>query len=544
MSFQLLDYRFTCLLFVIAALVATNGPTSTEIASLVEPGFVSFMQHNVKLNHQQHSDATGFGHKMTVDLVQEMNEQVLSAEASIGLHVERFWREMTTQRAVPAHPFPSWGWEDVKTTPLVICSIVLFFGAVLCSAGGIGGGGIYVTVLMVAGAMNPYDAVPLSKAVVFFGALVSLFLNMRKAFAMQEEQKKETLIDYNVCRLVVPCSLLGTLIGVMVNSLIPSPMIVAMLCLILCAMTYMSFQKFIRKHMEESLAACEEAVKHQNPQEALATGSSGATDALSQEKPSMDKNLLGPTSQKDATAGYIRSILLPGEGTAATLLLLLVIACGVFRQHAENCKGAIIDTSNLANEVHEECVRPVMKIFFGGSLTTWMAQPTLAQWLPLLSLLIPALICLAVACGYGRLLIKHEEGWNMGAAIGYSGMALFTGCFAGLVGIGGGLVFSPFFLWMGMHPPIAVATSSTCVIFTSSSTTMQYLFTDRIILSLALTYGIVSSIAAYIGTSAVHYLQDKMQTRESYISGVVALGVLASVVLSIYKLFAVGFPDH
>merc|ERR1719316_2677797 len=143
------------------------------------------MQHNVKLNHQQHSDATGFGHKITVDLVQEMNEQVLSAEASIGLHVERLWREMTKQRVVPAHPFPSWGWEDVKTTPLVICSIVLFFGAVLCSAGGIGGGGIYVTVLMVAGQLSPHDAVPLSKAVVFTGSLASLVLNLRKALTMQ-----------------------------------------------------------------------------------------------------------------------------------------------------------------------------------------------------------------------------------------------------------------------------------------------------------------------------------------------------------------------
>ena len=30
-----------------------------------------------------------------------------------------------------------------------ICCVVLFLGGVLCSAGGIGGGGVYVTVLMV-----------------------------------------------------------------------------------------------------------------------------------------------------------------------------------------------------------------------------------------------------------------------------------------------------------------------------------------------------------------------------------------------------------
>merc|ERR1719389_1438847 len=109
---------------------------------------------------------------------------------------------------------------------------------------------------------------------------------------------------------------------------------------------------------------------------------------------------------------------------------------------------------------------------------------------------------------YARTLVK-QEGWGMRSTLGYSSMALFTGCFAGLVGIGGGLVFSPFMLWMGLAPSVAVATSSTCVIFTSSSTTMQYLFTDRITIALALIYGVCSSIASYVGTSAVHALQEK-----------------------------------
>merc|ERR1719181_71555 len=117
----------------------------------------------------------------------------------------------------------------------------------------------------------------------------------------------------------------------------------------------------------------------------------------------------------------------------------------------------------------------------------------------------------------------NQEGWSTTTVAAYSSMSLLTGCFAGLVGIGGGLVFSPFMLWMGVHPSIAVATSSTCVIFTSSSTTMQYLLTDRIIMSLALLYGAVSTIASYIGTSGIHLLQDRYGARQSYISGVVCL---------------------
>merc|ERR1719181_926278 len=101
----------------------------------------------------------------------------------------------------------------------------------------------------------------------------------------------------------------------------------------------------------------------------------------------------------------------------------------------------------------------------------------------------------------------NQEGWNLTEVFGYSTMALLTGCFAGLVGIGGGLVFSPFMLFMGLRSGVAVATSSTCVLFTSSSTTMQYLLTDRIIMSLAVVYGVVCCAASFMGTALVHHIQ-------------------------------------
>merc|ERR550514_908258 len=87
--------------------------------------------------------------------------------------------------------------------------------------------------------------------------------------------------------------------------------------------------------------------------------------------------------------------------------------------------------------------------------------------------------------------------WNLQDVIKYNIMGLVTGCLAGLVGIGGGLIFSPFFLLMNVDPAVAVATSSTCVIFTASSTTMQYLLTDRIIMVFTLAYGITNLLASY-----------------------------------------------
>merc|ERR1719163_2422902 len=120
----------------------------------------------------------------------------------------------------------------------------------------------------------------------------------------------------------------------------------------------------------------------------------------------------------------------------------------------------------------------------------------------------------------------------------YIFMSTITGLLAGLVGIGGGLIFSPVFIQMGVDPHIAVATSATCVIFTSSSTTFQYLLSDRIIVSLIFSFCIPHLFAAYTGTKLVHYIQDNYGPKKSWITWIVAVGVGVSCGLSIGKLFS------
>merc|ERR1719373_641238 len=121
------------------------------------------------------------------------------------------------------------------------------------------------------------------------------------------------------------------------------------------------------------------------------------------------------------------------------------------------------------------------------------------------TLVLPLAICTMVMASSGLNCVLYDR-WEWRTVAKYQVMGVITGCLAGLVGIGGGLIFSPFFLIMGVDPAVAVATSSTCVIFTSSSTTLQYMLTDRIVMSLTVVYGIVNLIASYGGTAFVHFL--------------------------------------
>jgi len=415
------------------------------------------------------------------------------------------------------HPF--WVFEEnlLHGREVLTCVPVLFLAGLLCSAGGIGGGGVYVTVLMVVAKLAPRDAVPLSKAIVFLGSLSSLALNLRKMAVAKPGTTSKSLIDYSICRIVVPSSLLGTLLGVLFNRIATDWLIVAALCVILATVTITVTRTAIRQYHEEALEDCPEESVHL-PLSNNANDRYGA----SQWMPTYKRQALGSCSRQDVVVG---------GG-----LLLIVILCGVLRAHASACAA---EMTGPDQRMRQACHHPINALFYRNTLEGWMMRPWVAQVIQHTFLVVPICVCLAVMIYASRTCVM-KEGWSWREVALYEGMGVTTGCLAGLVGIGGGLIFSPFFLVLGVEPHVAVATSSTCVIFTSSSTTLQYLLTDRIITSLAMIYGIVNLAASWAGTSFVHFVQDHFQTRKSYITMIVALGVLVSTVLSVVKLATTG----
>lgn len=400
----------------------------------------------------------------------------------------------------PARPFWVFDSKALMSQEAFNCCMVMAAAGVLCAAGGIGGGGIYVTVLMVAGGLGVRDAVPLSKSVVFIGSIASLFLNLRKATAT-----RESLIDYNVCRLVVPGALVGTYVGVILNSILPGWVVLLALVGILLAISYMILLTTWQQYAEEEHLRC-------LPQ--LPKSSSNVSKDTVPEVSALWK------TQEVQEYSYTDLLL-------SAVMLFVVVSGSAFRHHAINCENAEVDRLKV-------CSHPSLFWLDANTLMTWMDSPSTAAFIKVFCFAGPLIFCVTVlACVVNNLV---KIGWSPALALKFSLMSITTGCLAGFVGIGGGLIFSPYFLLMGIEPATAVATSSTCVIFTSSSTTFQYLLTDRIIMSLMFLYGLVNWVSSYAGTSMVHYLQDQLSTRRSFISGIVSLGVVISTLLALREL--------
>lgn len=436
------------------------------------------------------------------------------------------------------HPFWIMEWEEVWNIHVLTCSLVLFLGGILCSAAGIGGGGVYVAVLMILGELSPHNAVPLSKAVVFFGAIASLAANMRRMWSPsgQQEGASRTVINFHACRVTVPAALVGTFLGVALNWHARGHTIVVLLTGVLSFMTLMVCRTAWRQRCEEEQGLAmkghhieAEAPKEEQlellPQNAAAAAAGGSYNAVDG-----TAELWAPPSTKAASKKPEKLDACSTEDIVmAGLLLFIVVASGVFRFHMHACAA-----EQSGNGAAGSCQHPLLHHTFGGRMEVWMSDPTTAILLQRLVTSLPLWSCVFMSVYSGHLVHKAAD-WRMMDILSYQVMAVSTGLLAGLVGVGGGLIFSPFFLVMGMDPSVAVATSSTCVLFTSSSTTIQYLFTDRVIMSLALVYGLVCCAASWLGTSLVHELQDTFHGRRSYITLIVAAAVGLSAILSLGK---------
>merc|ERR1719273_2279252 len=87
-----------------------------------------------------------------------------------------------------------------------------------------------------------------------------------------------------------------------------------------------------------------------------------------------------------------------------------------------------------------------------------------------------------------RLGYQYAEGdveWDEVNTIRYPATCSLAGLFAGLFGIGGGIVKGPLMLEMGTLPQVASATSATMILFTSSAATASYLLFNSLNLGYA-----------------------------------------------------------
>lgn len=96
--------------------------------------------------------------------------------------------------------------------------------------------------------------------------------------------------------------------------------------------------------------------------------------------------------------------------------------------------------------------------------------------------------------------------WSTKIIVYYPLVGLFGGIMAGLLGIGGGLILGPILLELGIHPIVSTSTSNFLVLFTSSSTTLQFGLHGMLNINYGIILVLASSFGSYFGTKVIQKL--------------------------------------
>lgn len=426
---------------------------------------------------------------------------------------------------------------------------VIFVAATMASSAGTGGGALYIPGYVVS-LRDVHKAVPLSKVTIFGGCLVSVLINIRR----KHPKSNTPIIAYELAALMEPFTLLGAIIGVLLNIVMSDLQIIICLVVTLSFTSYKTFKKGLNQRAEETRIFKE---LQQRELEAAADGEMGKTDSdasapetrgelerllpyrlaesdgaplqgsLGQQLPGEqeqvgDRGNNGTLSTRDTTYFTSSEHLL---GLQPSYAVIPELPEGVSRERA--CGTCQVSCLYL---VLDSLINVVLLIFAGGPVAVVCGS----QWQQGCIYVLLTVHVLGTFL-FARWLIRKQKqfeamgykakdiasgglGWLTPlTAFVYPLLSLGAGVLAGAIGIGGGLVKGPLLLEIGLSPMAAVSTANFMIFFTSSANTLQYAILGRLELVDSLCFLLTAFAAGALGISCVFHFM-KVTHRQSHLT--------------------------
>lgn len=489
--------------------------------------------------------------------------------------------------------------ESAPLFPLSHTELVGSVGAFVCtvlSAGsGLGGGGLLVPAYIILMALSSHEAVPLSKATIFGGAIASFILNVRKRHPLV---RSRPIIDYETVLLMEPMTLAGTIIGVNMNAVFPEWLITVCIVWLLTKTALRTFSKGKKIWNEETAADKKKVADIVNYWKLLpyeARFKKFQIVALAYLKWKAYKR----SSEDAAAAPHLK------------LKVIDSVAFNDVEEHGSSSTSTDEDsTSDNENEneslIHSVNSSSFMKSIRGKgkkgkqqplrplSLEEMVKSRRVVPFMDMLVLCLtwvglvvfslakgghgtPSIIGLSCgSVGYWGLVViafpffaavtmyygikisnfhnrlrasgfeyaKGDVVWTKEAVVKYPALCTAAGVAAGLLGIGGGMVKGPLLLEMGLHPQVAAATSSSMILFTSSATTVQFIILGTLTVDHALWHGAIGFVSGLIGQLGMSYLIRKYR-KSAFVIFLVAFVIGFSGIimgfLGVTRLSEIGF---
>ncbi|KAJ7538548.1 hypothetical protein O6H91_11G053900 [Diphasiastrum complanatum] len=405
---------------------------------------------------------------------------------------------------------PSDDWPPLVFNARTMVAMVLAaIGASLSSAGGVGGGGLFVPIFNLLLQFDAKTSAALCNFMIFGGMFANISLNSLQHHPSHSER---SMIDLDAALLIQPNMLLGICLGVFCNVMFPGWLIILLLTIILIVVTSRSCGYGVRLWKKESCIAF-----HERTMLARVTGCMAHEEG----------NKCGTNHDMIA------------ESVCGTETLPISLENGdiaaVVRSNESNVTAKEAETqSKLPQNSLQEPLLPLgspegsnysymkllmlvivwfaffaLQILRGGKTSESMLhlEPCgIGYWL-LTGLQVPLSVAITAWTA------SHLQGKNKGSfsRLPQEGdllpaaytmlpvMALLAGILGGMLGIGGGMIINPILLEIGMLPQVTAATSALLVFFSSSLSVVQFWLMGRIPIEHAIIFAILCFVFSGLG---------------------------------------------
>lgn len=341
-------------------------------------------------------------------------------------------------------PEPEKAWEKVSTDPYhMLCSVLIFFSAVLASAAGTGGGGMFVPLLVLFSVMKAEMAVPLSQCMILCSSFVNLVTFISQRHPNSNDRAK---IDYNCIVLFEPMLCLGVTLGVLLHRISPQWFLLACLCVTLGLALWRTLRKGLKQWQEEKCIMGTPGVSPRNSPSFFSPRSYW-------------QEVYDITSQKST---HLIGILF------VWLLMFMASFHGL-----SPCTTHFIVFMTALACLLILCTFIVVKhVMPSPESPRYMKQ---VDWL------------------------AQDMGHSSLGHLTFPLLAFGGGVLGGLLGLGGGIIMSPVLLEVGMHSESVQATTAMIVFLSSSLATIQFALLSQIVWHYALWYGTITVLATFLG---------------------------------------------
>lgn len=124
--------------------------------------------------------------------------------------------------------------------PTIIAAVLSFFAASISSAGGIGGGGLFLSIMTIIAGLEMKTASSFSAFMVTGVSFANVGCNL---FLRNPKSRDKTLIDFDLALTIQPCLLLGVSIGVICNRMFPNWLVLFLFAVFLAWSTMKTCKK-------------------------------------------------------------------------------------------------------------------------------------------------------------------------------------------------------------------------------------------------------------------------------------------------------------